>query len=340
MSKAHPTPEAVLAAFGEHARGKTIFITGANSGLGLETARNLAKANVGASLILACRSAKNGEEAVAKILAESPTASVTNVAVDLADQSSIAAFCKSFAASGKRIDILINNAGVMALPLPHFTADGFEMQWGTNHLGTFALTAGLLPCLASPCRVVNLSSVGAWIFSPPEGIPFGELDGRGKYDAWRTYGVSKLANQLHVKELQRLSTATASGITAVSLHPGGIPSTNLMRHTANVKSMFNMLCYPRAWGLLTNMSTLPQGSARILVAALDPAVVPGAYYEEGVLAPGHTPAAAADPALAAKLWTVSEEAVASALAEARAKGVGGAGAGSPAAAAGGAVAGQ
>lgn len=203
--------------------GKRIIITGANSGIGLETAKVLAQK--GAEVIVAVRNIQKGTQAIGNIKREHPFAKLTVMGLNLADLTSVRDFTQNFSKRYDSLDLLINNAGVMIPPYQK-TKDGFELQFGTNHLGHFALTGLLLPILKKTpnSRVVTLSSLahkGATIF-------FDNMDGSKGYKAMKFYGQSKLANLLFAKELdQRLKQ---SGITIISLssHPG-ISSTNLFK---------------------------------------------------------------------------------------------------------------
>ncbi len=195
--------------------GKTILVTGANSGIGFEAAK--AFGGRGADVVLACRSAEKGERARAAIVAEHPRAAVEVMPLDLASLASVRSFAESFSSRRDRLDVLCNNAGVMALPRRE-TADGFEMQIGTNHLGHFALTGLLLPrLLGTPgARVVNQSS-GAHRFGR---MNFDDLQSKRGYGRWSAYGQSKLANLLFTFELQRRLAKQGAGTFAVACHPG------------------------------------------------------------------------------------------------------------------------
>ena len=202
--------------------GRVTIVTGANSGLGFHTARELAAH--GSTVTLAVRDTAKGDDAAAAIRAFAPDADVTVEHLDLADLASIRDFAADWsAAHPEGLDLLINNTGVMAIP-KRATADGFEMQFGTNHLGHFALTGLLLPALvARPrSRVVNVSS-GAHRFGR---MNFDDLMGERKYNAWRAYGQSKLSNLLFTSELQRRLDANAIPIHAMAAHPG-YAATNL-----------------------------------------------------------------------------------------------------------------
>ena len=196
--------------------GRRVVVTGANSGLGSATARKLARA--GASVVIACRNVAKGEE-----MASGMPGEVEVRELDLADLSSVRAFAEAFAADHDQLDLLINNAGVMAPPR-RLTKDGFESQFGTNHLGHFALTGLLLaPLLAGPAPRVVTVSAGLHRIGT---IRFDDLQGEHGYNNWRWYGQSKLANLMFCFELQR--RARAAGVTLLSLaaHPG-YAATNL-----------------------------------------------------------------------------------------------------------------
>jgi NAD(P)-dependent dehydrogenase (short-subunit alcohol dehydrogenase family) len=196
-------------------KGRTVVVTGANSGLGFEGARAFAGRE--ARVILACRNLDKGEAARQKIVGEHPGASVEVMALDLASLASVRAFAGQLGTQTSRLDVLCNNAGVMALPRRE-TADGFEMQLGTNHLGHFALTGLLLPLLlATPgARIVTMSS-GAHRMGR---IDFDDLHAKRSYGKWSAYGQSKLANLLFAYELDRRLKAKRADAISVACHPG------------------------------------------------------------------------------------------------------------------------
>ncbi|MET7761817.1 oxidoreductase [Streptomyces sp. NPDC005393] len=200
--------------------GRTAVVTGANSGLGFVTARELARR--GAQVVLACRDAGRGKAAEERIRAQAPGAVVRYAPLDLADLASVRAFAADL--RGDRLDLLINNAGVMALPY-RTTADGFETQFGVNHLGHFALTGLLLPGLleAGPgARVVTVSSFMHLLGT----VDPGDLNMERRYRRWVAYARSKSANLLFVHELSRRLRATDAHLVAAAAHPG-YASTNL-----------------------------------------------------------------------------------------------------------------
>ncbi|MFD7258909.1 oxidoreductase [Streptomyces sp. NPDC059874] len=203
-------------------RGRTAVVTGANSGIGYITARELARR--GATVVLACRSAARGRAAVVRLRVEVPAAEVEFAELDLAELASVREFARAFGKRHESLDLLVNNAGVMALPFGR-TADGFETQFGVNHLGHFALTGLLLPRLrAAPpgARIVNVSSG----FHALSDIALDALGDEHDYRRWVAYGRSKTANLLFTHELARRFTAAGSAITAAASHPG-YASSNL-----------------------------------------------------------------------------------------------------------------
>jgi NAD(P)-dependent dehydrogenase (short-subunit alcohol dehydrogenase family) len=201
--------------------GRQVVVTGANSGLGLVTARELARA--GASVALACRNPGKGERALDSVRGAAPNADARLEALDLADLGSVREFAQRLGGQWDRVDLLINNAGVMAPPR-RTTADGFESQFGTNHLGHFALTGLLLELLsaAPEPRVVTLSSAAHRTGK----IKFDDLQREHGYNNWLAYGQSKLANLMFCFELQRRATAAGSRLRSLAAHPG-YSATNL-----------------------------------------------------------------------------------------------------------------
>ena len=273
--------------------GRTAVVTGANSGLGLATATALAAA--GAHVVLAVRDIERGKAAAATV-----NGSVEVRRLDLADLASVREFAADWHGD---LDLLINNAGIMNVPEGR-TKDGFETQFGTNHLGHFALTNLLLPHITD--RVVSLSS-GAHKAPGNPRIHFDNLDLTGEYNPLTAYSQSKLANLLFTLELQRRLSAAGSPVRALAAHPG-LAATNLQSHDA---SLLRTLFYR-----LVNMLIAQDGEAGAL-PTLYAAVqdLPGASYvgPDGMFETRGAPslvgrsAAASDPATARRLWTVSEE---------------------------------
>jgi NAD(P)-dependent dehydrogenase (short-subunit alcohol dehydrogenase family) len=251
--------------------GRVAIVTGANSGLGLATARELARA--GARVLIACRSTAKGDQAAASIRAVVPHAAVEVAPLDLADLSSVRAFAESHATSGSRLDLLINNAGIMAAPR-RLTKDGFESQFGTNHLGHFALTGLLLPALlnAPAPRVVTVSS-----FLHRRGtMRFDDLQGERKYDRWGAYAQSKLANLMFCFELQRRATEAGASLLSLAAHPG-YASTNLQFAATD-------RFYEKAFGWLGNRliaQSADMGALPTLYAATVPDLPGGTFVGPG-----------------------------------------------------------
>ena len=273
--------------------GRTAVVTGANSGLGLATATALAAA--GAHVVLAVRDIERGKAAAATV-----NGSVEVRRLDLADLASVREFAADWHGD---LDLLINNAGVMNVPEGR-TKDGFETQFGTNHLGHFALTNLLLPHITD--RVVSLSS-GAHKAPGNPRIHFDNLDLTGEYNPLTAYSQSKLANLLFTLELQRRLSAAGSPVRALAAHPG-LAATNLQSHDA---SLLRTLFYRLVNRLIAQDGEA--GALPTLYAAVQD--LPGASYvgPDGMFETRGAPslvgrsAAAGDPATARRLWTVSEE---------------------------------
>ncbi len=277
--------------------GKIAIVTGANSGIGFEMARALA--GKGATVILACRSRDKGEAAVRKIDREHPEAKAELMQLDLSDLASVHRFADGFIGRYDRLDILINNAGIMAPPFGK-TADGFESQFGTNHLGHFALTGLLYDLIIHTprARVVTVSS-GGHRFGE---IDFNNLNAEKGYDGQRAYAQSKLANLLFMYELQRRFEAAGVDAIAAAAHPGWT-ATNLQVHWRMVR-MLNPLIAQQP-----KMGALPA-----LYAATAPDVQGGDYYGpggwqelRGYPTKVQSSDRSHDAAVAARLWTISEE---------------------------------
>ncbi len=276
--------------------GKVVIVTGANSGLGLESTRLLA--GRGAEVIMACRNQTKGEQALTLIKKEIPSAKLTLMSLDLSSQQSIRDFAEAFKQRYSHLDILLNNAGLMAPPLSH-TQDGFEMQFGTNHLGHFALTGLLLDALenANAPRIVTVSSMAhKW-----GSIYFNNLNAEKGYKRWRFYGQSKLANLMFTRELHRRLSERNSKVKAIAVHPG-YSDTNLQTDTifAGFNRFFaqpqEMGCYPSIY------------------AATSDEVRSGEYYGPngfmemaGYPAPAHVRKLARNQDVARELWNVSEQ---------------------------------
>jgi NAD(P)-dependent dehydrogenase (short-subunit alcohol dehydrogenase family) len=284
--------------------GRVVIVTGANTGIGYHTAAALAYR--GAHVVLAVRNLEKGNEALSRIVAATPGADVTLQALDLSSLDSVRAAADALRTAYPRIDLLINNAGVMWTP-KQVTADGFEMQFGTNHLGHFALTGLLLDHLLAVrgSRVVTVSSQGHRFRAS---IHFDDLQSEHHYDRIAAYGQSKLANLLFTYELQRrLAAGPEAKTIAVAAHPGG-SNTELMR---NLPAMLR----PAAAVLGPMLFQSPaMGALPTLRAAADPAVEGGQYYGPDGFGEqrGHpklvqSSAQSHDEDLQRRLWAVSEE---------------------------------
>ncbi len=258
------------------------------------------------------------------LTAENPAAKVSSMVLDLASLRSINKFVEEIKDMKKPIHVLINNAGIMGCPFAT-TEDGFESQIGTNHLGHFHLTNLLLPILSNsgtkevPARIVNLSSLANYVFPPAQGIDFDNMDGKKYYDAYVRYGESKLANILFTRELQKRLESEDKNVIAVSLHPGVILGTNLIRHLSvsiawnATWSMVSSGNYGSLSALIREpQKTIPQGSATTVRAALDPKIVPGEHYADCNVSDLVHPEGL-NPILQKKLWEVSEALIKEAL---------------------------
>lgn len=281
--------------------GRTALVTGANSGLGFHTSLELARH--GARVLLACRDPQRAAAALARLRAEVPAAVVELVTLDLASLASVRAAADEVAARVGQLDILVDNAGVMAVPRGR-TADGFETQLGTNHLGHFALTGRLLPLLlAAPAARVVVTSSEAHRFGR---MRFDDLMGARRYRRWGAYGQSKLANLLFVRELARRAAATE--LLAAAAHPG-YAATNLQTGQGNVVLEALMKVGNAVFAQSDAQGAWPQ-----TYAATMPDVAPGSFWGPGGMGGtrGHPVAQqpsrrAVSDADAARLWTVSEE---------------------------------
>ena len=289
--------------------GKVAIVTGANSGLGYHT--TLALAQHGAHVVLACRAREKTEKAMADVRQAAPSARLEFMALDLSDLASIRSFAKDFLARHPRLDILCNNAGVMALPLAR-TKDGFEMQIGTNHLGHFALTGLLLERLKSTpgSRVVNVASLAhRWT----RGLNLDDLNFEtSRYLKWDAYGKTKFANLVFTYELDRRLKAAGANVTVVAAHPG-YSATNLgVAGPAMEKSALGKLMMDLGNALFAQRAD--QGALPQIYAATMPDVRGGDYWgPDGFRQLRGGPKKVGsrretrDPQTAARLWELSEK---------------------------------
>jgi NAD(P)-dependent dehydrogenase (short-subunit alcohol dehydrogenase family) len=286
--------------------GRTAVVTGANRGIGLEVARGLSSR--GAQVVLAVRDTGRGEAAAAAIRTTRDGASLEVMALDLADLASVHRFAAAVRSRWSALDLLINNAGVGSASL-QCTADGFELAFGTNHLGHFALTGLLLPALTVPAgaRVVTVASLA----HARGHIDFGNLDGSKGYAEFRAYAQSKLANLLFAYELHRRLRAAGAGLLSVAAHPGWAATDMNIRQPGEGPRLLNELVNMFTRRLA---STAAQGARPILYAATSPQVHGGDYIGPGARsglrgppAPARSSARSHDPELARRLWQVSED---------------------------------
>lgn len=280
--------------------GRTILVTGANAGLGFETAKMLA--GKGARILLGCRSKERADGAIDAIKAEHPDADLNFVKLDQASLSSIKKAAEKVNKEN-RLDVLINNAGIMGPPY-ELTKDGFESQLGVNHLGTFALTGLLLPKLqqSKKSRIVITSSLA----HKGGKIHFDDINAEKRYSAWERYAQSKLANIVHATELDRRLRAAGSETIAVCCHPG-IASTELARHLPAPAQIFMPLV-----GLFLNSAA--QGAWATLAAGVGKGTVGGGYYGpkgfgewSGKVGEASRTRRSKDEELATRLWNLSIE---------------------------------
>jgi NAD(P)-dependent dehydrogenase (short-subunit alcohol dehydrogenase family) len=288
--------------------GRLAVVTGATGGLGLETALELARA--GAEVVLTGRDADRGRAALGRVRAAVPSARVAFEVLDVADLASVRAFAERFAATHGALDLLVDNAGVMALPTRQTTVDGFERQLGTNYLGHFALTLRLLPLLRAgrEARVVTLASL-----AHRQGrIDLADLQGEARYGAWKAYGQSKLAMLMFAREFQRRSVAGGWGVRAVAAHPGWARTDLVAKGPASGGGLSPL------WRLASCLAPLlgqsaARGALPTLFAATAPEALGGGYYGPDGLgeaksgpAPARVSARGRDAAMAARLWEASE----------------------------------
>ena len=284
--------------------GRTAVVTGGTGGLGYETARALAEA--GSEVILTGRDDRKGVQAIESISREVTGARVRYEQLDLASLASVADFAERMRSTRQSLDLLINNAGVMALPRRQTTADGFEMQFGTNHLGHFALTARLMPLLrqASGSRVVSVSSLA----HRTGFIDFSDLQGERSYSPWKAYGQSKLACLMFSLELQRRSDRAGWGLISNAAHPGFARTNLFASGPGGLLSLATNFAAP-FFG-----QSASEGARPLLFAATGAEARPGGYYGPGGIGELRGAPATAlimpqarDAVAASKLWDLSEQ---------------------------------
>jgi len=284
--------------------GKNIIITGGNTGIGYETARTLAI--MGGNVVIACRDENRGSRAVQNLRSETNSEKIEYLPLDLSSLSSVREFVELYKSKHEKLNILVNNAGVMRTPLSPRTQDGFEMQIGVNHLGHFYLSNLLMPTLISTARsegqsrVVNVASLA----HSRGKIDLDDLNWeKRKFDTGDAYSQSKLANILFSNELNR--RVGKLGVVSTSLHPGVI-RTELGRYMMEnpITKIFIYGMFPLFWYFTKNAT---QGAQTSIYCSVAPDVVPGEYYSDCKVK--QPISAATDPVLALKLWELSEQLV-------------------------------
>lgn len=288
--------------------GRFVIVTGGNGGTGFEAAKVLAAR--GADVLIAARDIRKGENAVREIRKLRPDARVGFEALDLSSQADVARFAQARLAEGRMIDILINNAGVMALPKRQTSRDGHELQLATNFLGHFALTGRLLPLLRGG-RTVQLSSIR----HRNGRIHLDDLNLEREYSAWKAYDQSKLAMLMFALELDRRSSANGWGITSVAAHPGyartGLIGAGPLGTRPVSRFMFSVVYRPFIEPLISHSAA--DGALPILLAATASDVSPGGYYGpttgmelKGPAGPVGMRPQARDKTVASALWQAAE----------------------------------
>jgi NAD(P)-dependent dehydrogenase (short-subunit alcohol dehydrogenase family) len=288
--------------------GQTVIVTGANSGLGFEASKALA--GKGAHVVMACRSVERGEDASESIREEYPAASLSVRELDLADLASVRSFVEMFTDEYGSLDVLCNNAGVMAIPRQE-TADGFEMQFGVNHLGHFALTGLLLDTLESTSGETRVVTHSSGVHERGR-IDFDDLHWEDSYDKWGAYAQSKLANLLFAYELDRRLEAADASVLSTACHPG-YAATNLQRRGPEQTGSRVRLAAMKAANAVLAQSAA-EGALPLLYAATEDGIEgreyvgPGGFMNmRGRPEIQESNERSRDEETAERLWTVSEE---------------------------------
>lgn len=304
IAQSPPKPDWSLANMPSQ-KGRIVLVTGGTSGMGFEDAKALAAA--GAQVVIAARDPQRGQQAIDRIKKEVPDARLQFERVDLADLSSVRALGRRLVTTLPRLDVLINNAAIMAPPQRSESVDGLEMQFATNYAGHFVLTAELLPLLrkSDAPRVVTLSSIAIHRGT----LNLDDLQSAQAYVPMAAYAQSKLACLMFALELQRRSDTAGWGIRSIAAHPG-VAVTELVARGPGLESEQG-----RQWSARRkSMQTAAQGALPTLYAATAPEAQGGAYYgptgEQEISGPlgfATVPAVANDAATASRLWTITEE---------------------------------
>ncbi|KAJ3101986.1 hypothetical protein HK100_004441 [Physocladia obscura] len=298
--------------------GKTFLVTGASTGIGLETARVLVSGNA-SHVIITGLTEQEGQDAIAAIKTASGNDNppLTYYILNLGSTESRHEVAAKILNKFGHIDCLINNAGVLNPGPRKTTKDGLEISFGVNHLGTFHFTNQLLPLLrknatqTNPSRIVNVASAGQCYFAPHEGIPFDNLNAEKKYNGWSCYGTSKLGVVLFTRELQRRESA--NNIVCVAVHPGNVGGTNIATGMGLSQQLAMMALVVRNQTVSqflkdTKLKTVIEGCATSLFCALSPSIVGGGFYHDCTLSKGELlHKKAGDVEMGLKLWEVTEK---------------------------------
>lgn len=299
------TAEELVKIYNTDLSGKVVIVTGSNSGIGLGTARVLS--SVGAKVIIPCRTVDKAHIAIEEIKEDVSQADLVPMQLDLSDTKSIKAFARAFIDLELPLDILICNAGIMAVPLS-YTKDGFESQFGVNHLGHFLLVNLLTPKLKAnaPSRIVIVSSSGNAQLISKDGIDFDNLNAEKSYNQFASYGQSKLANVLHSKELQRRFDAEGVDVTVTALHPGVVVS-NIARNYS-FRSFWDLIRVMR-WSKMecAPYKSISLGASTSVFCAVSPDVNKGEFYSDNAIDRRFLNEQADNEEMAKRLWDISEQ---------------------------------
>ncbi|GAN10157.1 retinol dehydrogenase 11 [Mucor ambiguus] len=314
--KWNTTGESLVKFYKTDLTGKVAIVTGSNSGIGLETARVLA--SVGAKVIIPCKTFEKAEGAIEVIKKSVPNADLVPMKLDLSNISSISEFVSCFYQLDLPLHLLVNNAGIMGCP-KSLTEDGFETQFGVNHLGHFYLTRSLHGKLkagaSAGARVVCVSSAANYHFLGKEGLDFDNLNSEKSYSPSVAYGQAKFANILFAKELQRQFDAEGVDIIVTSLHPGAVVS-NLGRHL-DLSGTLDSFRHTRGFIALVkevaNYKNVKAGASTSIYCCISPDVKKGEFYADNAINRTFLNEQADNKEMAKQLWDLSEKLVAKAL---------------------------
>jgi retinol dehydrogenase 12 len=299
------TSSEIADVYSDSIKGKVAIVTGSNSGLGLQTAKLLAKH--GAKVVATCRTQEKCDTTVTEIKTETPGADVIALQLELSDLDLVREFAKQFLALNLPLHLLFTNAGILACPYKT-TAQGFEQQFGVNHLGHFLLCYLLMDKLAeNSSRVIIVSSVGHYISCPPEGIKYNTLRSDKGHNPWIAQAKSKLANVLHAQALQRKFDERGADVLVCAAHPG-TTKTALDRYITmrTVLQVFTALYHLIPMRDLKARS-VDVGASTLLLCALAPDIIKGRYYAYNALETKHIHPLAQNKEAAEELWNKSLE---------------------------------